>query len=147
MQKSCLTIPDTENGPTMYQNSDDTRHFYNEINSVSFEVIQDKIEMLKKRLVIFLCLPQTFFFVFYRCQELNYPLLEEYDFQHDTILKNLNIELRPDSILRPYQEESLRKMFNNGKIDTTFVFALSIYLFFSLGRARSGLIVLPCGRC
>jgi DNA excision repair protein ERCC-3 len=147
MQKSCLTIPDTENGPTMDQNSDDTRHFYNEINSVSFEVIQDKIEMLKKRLVICLCLPQTFLFVFYRCQELNYPLLEEYDFQHDTILKNLNIELRPDSILRPYQEESLRKMFNNGKIDTTFVFALSIYLFFSLGRARSGLIVLPCGRC
>ena len=76
---------------------------------VSFEVDHDKIELLRKR-----------------CQEIGYPLLEEYDFRHDTVLKNLNIELRPNAILRPYQEGSLRKMFHNG-------------------RARSGLIVLPCG--
>jgi DNA excision repair protein ERCC-3 len=43
--------------------------------------------------------------------------LEEYDFRHDTVLKNLNIELRPNAILRPYQEKSLRKMFGNGKVE------------------------------
>ncbi|CAF1429664.1 unnamed protein product [Adineta steineri] len=81
-----------------------------DLNLGSFEVIQQKIESLKKR-----------------CQELKYPLLEEYDFVHDTMTKNLNIQLAPDANLRPYQEESLRKMFNNN------------------GRARSGIIVLPCG--
>ncbi|CAF1552496.1 unnamed protein product, partial [Adineta steineri] len=80
-----------------------------DLKIVSFEVIQNSIEILRKR-----------------CQELEHPLLEEYDFRHDTNLKNLNIELRPNAILRPYQEKSLRKMFGNG-------------------RARSGLIVLPCG--
>ncbi|CAF1386946.1 unnamed protein product [Adineta steineri] len=79
------------------------------LNLESFEVNRQKIESLKKR-----------------CQELKYPLLEEYDFVHDTMTKNLNIQLAPDANLRPYQEESLRKMFNNG-------------------RARSGIIVLPCG--
>jgi DNA excision repair protein ERCC-3 len=98
---------------------DDIRRFYEKIDRdeedledlkiVSFEIIQNKIELLRKR-----------------CQELEHPLLEEYDFRHDTMLKNLNIELRPNAILRPYQEKSLRKMFGNG-------------------RARSGLIVLPCG--
>jgi len=98
---------------------DDIRRFYDKIDRdeedledlkiVSFEVIQSTIEQLRKR-----------------CQELEHPLLEEYDFRHDTVLKNLNIELRPNAILRPYQEKSLRKMFGNG-------------------RARSGLIVLPCG--
>ena len=53
---------------------------------------------------------------FASCQELDYPLLEEYDFRHDTMLKNLDIELRPNAILRPYQEKSLRKMFGNGKL-------------------------------
>jgi len=37
-----------------------------------------------------------------------------------------SIDLKPNTILRPYQEKSLRKMFGNG-------------------RARSGVIVLPCG--
>ena len=36
------------------------------------------------------------------------------------------MDLKPTTILRPYQEKSLRKMFGNG-------------------RARSGVIVLPCG--
>jgi hypothetical protein len=39
-----------------------------------------------------------------------------------------SIDLKPSAVLRPYQEKSLRKMFGNG-------------------RARSGVIVLPCGRC
>ena len=37
------------------------------------------------------------------------------------------IDLKPSTVLRPYQEKSLRKMFGNG-------------------RARSGVIVLPCGK-
>ena len=38
-----------------------------------------------------------------------------------------SIDLKPSTVLRPYQEKSLRKMFGNG-------------------RARSGVIVLPCGK-
>lgn len=57
---------------------------------------------------------------------LDYPLLEEYDFRHDTMNEDLPISLRPLALLRPYQEKSLNKMFGNG-------------------RARSGIIVLPCG--
>ncbi|UJR08861.1 hypothetical protein I4U23_013116 [Adineta vaga] len=77
--------------------------------SMSFEVKQIKVGLLRKR-----------------CQQLKYPLVENYDFVHDTLLPNLNIELSENAKLRPYQEESLRKVFNNG-------------------RARSGIIVLPCG--
>lgn len=125
--KSHLIIPGTNttvagsesSSTTNEQVPDDIRRLYEKIDRddeeieelkiVSFEVLQSKIEQLRKR-----------------CQELEYPLLEEYDFRHDTNLKNLSIELRPNAILRPYQEKSLRKMFGNG-------------------RARSGLIVLPCG--
>uniref|UniRef100_A0A915AQ27 General transcription and DNA repair factor IIH helicase/translocase subunit XPB n=3 Tax=Parascaris univalens TaxID=6257 RepID=A0A915AQ27_PARUN len=61
-----------------------------------------------------------------RCIELEYPLLAEYDFRNDTFNPNLGIDLKPSTTLRPYQEKSLRKMFGNS-------------------RARSGVIVLPCG--
>ena len=57
---------------------------------------------------------------------LNYPIIEEYDFLADRTNADLNIELSPKANLRPYQEKSLSKMFSNG-------------------RARSGVIVLPCG--
>ncbi|KAK2664121.1 hypothetical protein Ddye_002695 [Dipteronia dyeriana] len=57
---------------------------------------------------------------------LNYPMLEEYDFRNDTVNPDLNMELKPHAQPRPYQEKSLSKMFGNG-------------------RARSGIIVLPCG--
>jgi len=61
-----------------------------------------------------------------RCIEIDYPSLEEYDFRNDTTTPNVNIDLKPGAIIRPYQEKSLSKMFGNG-------------------RARSGIIVLPCG--
>ncbi|XP_078487194.1 excision repair cross-complementing rodent repair deficiency, complementation group 3 [Ciona intestinalis] len=80
-----------------------------ETQVVSFEVNQEMVETLQKR-----------------CIELEYPLLAEYDFRNDTINKDLKIDLKPTTVLRPYQEKSLRKMFGNG-------------------RARSGVIVLPCG--
>ncbi|CAM0882202.1 unnamed protein product [Alopecurus aequalis] len=57
---------------------------------------------------------------------LNFPMLEEYDFRNDTINPDLDMELKPQARPRPYQEKSLSKMFGNG-------------------RARSGIIVLPCG--
>ena len=81
----------------------------NTIKTVSFEVDQEKLETLQKRTM-----------------ELDYPLLAEYDFRHDTVNPDINIDLKPMAVLRPYQEKSLRKMFGNG-------------------RARSGVIVLPCG--
>jgi DNA excision repair protein ERCC-3 len=61
-----------------------------------------------------------------RCLELGYPVLEEYDFHNDQVNPNLEIDLRPNTTIRSYQEKSLSKMFSNG-------------------RARSGIIVLPCG--
>ncbi|KAF9593073.1 hypothetical protein IFM89_020137 [Coptis chinensis] len=53
-------------------------------------------------------------------------MLEEYDFRNDTVNPDLKIELKPQIQAQPYQEESLSKMFGTG-------------------RARSGIIVLPCG--
>jgi DNA excision repair protein ERCC-3 len=61
-----------------------------------------------------------------RCLDLAYPILEEYDFRNDDVNANLEIDLRPNTQIRPYQEKSLSKMFGNG-------------------RAKSGIIVLPCG--
>ncbi|TVY51316.1 General transcription and DNA repair factor IIH helicase subunit XPB [Lachnellula cervina] len=61
-----------------------------------------------------------------RCLTLHYPALEEYDFRNDYLNANLEIDLRPATQIRPYQEQGLSKMFGNG-------------------RAKSGIIVLPCG--
>ena len=55
-----------------------------------------------------------------------FPLIQEYDFDRDTKNPNLKIELRPNTMTRDYQEQALAKMFSHG-------------------RARSGIIVLPCG--
>lgn len=42
-------------------------------------------------------------------------MLEEYDFRHDTVNADLNVELKPNVTLRPYQEKSMAKMFGNGR--------------------------------
>ncbi|ESO06330.1 hypothetical protein HELRODRAFT_155693 [Helobdella robusta] len=81
----------------------------NVLQVVSFEVITGCLEKLQKR-----------------CIDLDYPLLSEYDFKNDSANTDVKIDLRSNTVLRPYQEKSLRKMFGNG-------------------RARSGVIVLPCG--
>ncbi|EME43363.1 hypothetical protein DOTSEDRAFT_72690 [Dothistroma septosporum NZE10] len=57
---------------------------------------------------------------------LKLPLTEEYDFHADERNAKLDIKLRPVVQIRYYQEQALAKMFGNG-------------------RARSGIIVLPCG--
>jgi DNA excision repair protein ERCC-3 len=68
------------------------------LETVSFEVEQEKIETIQKR-----------------CIEIDHPLLAEYDFRNDTVNKDINIDLKPAAVLRPYQEKSLRKMFGNGR--------------------------------
>lgn len=75
----------------------------------SFEIANDSVEIVKKR-----------------CQEIDFPMMEEYDFRNDTRNPDLEVDLKPSTQIRPYQEKSLSKMFGNG-------------------RARSGIIVLPCG--
>ncbi|KAF2200912.1 DNA repair helicase rad25 [Delitschia confertaspora ATCC 74209] len=61
-----------------------------------------------------------------RCQDIGLPLTEEYDFKNDEVNPDLEIDLRPSARIRDYQERALGKMFGNS-------------------RARSGIIVLPCG--
>ena len=58
--------------------------------------------------------------------KLELPLTEEYDFRNDEVNATLDIDLKPFAQIRYYQEQALSKMFGNG-------------------RARSGIIVLPCG--
>ncbi|KAL3780389.1 hypothetical protein ACHAW5_006463 [Stephanodiscus triporus] len=59
-------------------------------------------------------------------KSLDYPLMEEYDFRNDKFNPDVPMDLKPHTRIRRYQERSLSKMFGNG-------------------RARSGIIVLPCG--
>lgn len=75
----------------------------------SFEIADKDVETVQKE-----------------CLNLEYPVLEEYDFRRDEVNPSLDIDLKPGTQIRPYQEKSLSKMFGNG-------------------RAKSGLIVLPCG--
>lgn len=75
----------------------------------SFEILEEEIERVKRR-----------------CNDLGFPMLEEYDFRNDKLNPDLDIDLKPITHIRPYQEKSLAKMFGNS-------------------RARSGIIVLPCG--
>ncbi|KAL7960818.1 P-loop containing nucleoside triphosphate hydrolase protein [Trichoderma compactum] len=75
----------------------------------SFEIADKDVETVQKE-----------------CLNLGFPVLEEYDFRRDEVNATLDIDLKPGTQIRPYQEKSLSKMFGNG-------------------RAKSGLIVLPCG--
>ncbi|EFC41711.1 predicted protein [Naegleria gruberi] len=61
-----------------------------------------------------------------QCIVIGHPTLDEYDFRNDKRNSSLVIDLKPTTTIRSYQEKSLNKMFSNG-------------------RARSGIIVLPCG--
>ncbi|XP_077978060.1 general transcription and DNA repair factor IIH helicase/translocase subunit XPB-like [Glandiceps talaboti] len=92
-----------------YEKIDEEEEENEDLDTVSFEVNQEHIETIQRR-----------------CIELEYPLLAEYDFRNDSVNPDVNVDLKPMAVLRPYQEKSLRKMFGNG-------------------RARSGVIVLPCG--
>jgi len=77
---------------------------------VSFQIKGEQVEAVKRQAI-----------------ELDYPLMEEYDFRNDNVNPNVPLmDLKPHTRIRRYQERSLAKMFGNG-------------------RARSGIIVLPCG--
>eukprot|EP00815_Leptocylindrus_aporus_P005695 CAMPEP_0116053682 /NCGR_PEP_ID=MMETSP0322-20121206/2345_1 /TAXON_ID=163516 /ORGANISM="Leptocylindrus danicus var. apora, Strain B651" /LENGTH=763 /DNA_ID=CAMNT_0003536917 /DNA_START=210 /DNA_END=2502 /DNA_ORIENTATION=+ len=90
---------------------DGDRKFVNKqaLTTVAFEVKADQVENVKKQAI-----------------DMDYPLMEEYDFRNDKINKDVPMDLKPNTRIRRYQERSLAKMFGNG-------------------RARSGIIVLPCG--
>ncbi|GFE55061.1 DNA repair helicase [Babesia ovis] len=59
-------------------------------------------------------------------QSMRRPLVMEYDFRKDKRTPTLDCCIRSNIKIRYYQERALRRMFSNG-------------------RARSGIIVLPCG--
>jgi DNA excision repair protein ERCC-3 len=63
----------------------------------SFEIKESAIEVVKKE-----------------CVDIDYPMLEEYDFRNDHVNADLEIDLKPTTTIRPYQEKSLSKMFGNG---------------------------------
>ncbi|KAG7663283.1 SSL2 [[Candida] subhashii] len=120
--KDDITIPGTKkkDGNTTAENNEAEDIFASVIGNKedddddfdtvhSFEIANDSVEIVKRR-----------------CQEIEYPVLEEYDFRNDARNPDLEIDLKPSTQIRPYQEKSLSKMFGNG-------------------RARSGIIVLPCG--
>uniref|UniRef100_A0A7E4WDH7 General transcription and DNA repair factor IIH helicase/translocase subunit XPB n=1 Tax=Panagrellus redivivus TaxID=6233 RepID=A0A7E4WDH7_PANRE len=103
----------------------DVADYYNRVIDNDGED-EDADAIRNLRILCFEIKPQHLEHVQRRCIELEYPLLAEYDFRNDTNNPNLGIDLKPTTSLRPYQEKSLRKMFGNS-------------------RARSGIIVLPCG--
>uniref|UniRef100_G1S0I6 General transcription and DNA repair factor IIH helicase/translocase subunit XPB n=1 Tax=Nomascus leucogenys TaxID=61853 RepID=G1S0I6_NOMLE len=88
-----------------YEQMDKDEEEEEETQTVSFEVKQEMIET-----------PET----------LHPPGVPLCRYTSDSVNPDINIDLKPTAVLRPYQEKSLRKMFGNG-------------------RARSGVIVLPCG--
>ena len=49
-----------------------------------------------------------------QCNDLDTPVLEEYDFRHDTDNPPLPINLRHNTAIRDYQEKALNQMFANG---------------------------------
>ena len=67
-------------------------------------------------------------------------MLEEYDFRNDTVNANLDIDLKPSTVIRPYQETSLSKMFGNGCVPSSWYLATPMYsssLLYVLVRASS----------
>ena len=88
--------------------------------------VEDEAAAANKKIVSFEVNQEKLESLQQRTMAMDYPLLAEYDFRNDTHNPDINIDLKPMATLRPYQEKSLRKMFGNG-------------------RARSGVIVLPCG--
>jgi DNA excision repair protein ERCC-3 len=104
---------------------------------VSFQVQAEEVESVKRQAI-----------------ELDYPLMEEYDFKNDHINPNVpQMDLKPHTRIRRYQERewirfSSRWICENVKFLSNaciFTSTGSLSKMFGNGRARSGIIVLPCG--
>lgn len=66
---------------------------------VSFQIKGELVELVKRQAI-----------------ELDYPLMEEYDFRNDNVNPNVpQMDLKPHTRIRRYQERSLSKMFGNGR--------------------------------
>jgi DNA excision repair protein ERCC-3 len=61
--------------------------------TVSFQVKGDSVEVVKRRAI-----------------DLDYPLMEEYDFRNDKVNPNVPMDLKPHTRIRRYQERSLSKV-------------------------------------
>lgn len=120
--------PDADGKDTIKEGGEvvpeDIQNFYNKIDAEDEE--EDEAAAASKKIVSFEVNQEKLESLQQRTMAMDYPLLAEYDFRNDTHNPDINIDLKPMATLRPYQEKSLRKMFGNG-------------------RARSGVIVLPCG--
>merc|ERR1719234_35807 len=120
--------PDADGKDTIKEGGEvvpeDIQNFYNKIDAEDEE--EDEAAAANKKIVSFAGNQEKLESLQQRTMAMEYPLLAEYDFRNDTHNPDINIDLKPMATLRPYQEKSLRKMFGNG-------------------RARSGVIVLPCG--
>jgi len=120
--------PDADGKDTIKEGGEvvpeDIQNFYNKIDAEDEE--EDEAAAANKKIVSFEVNQEKLESLQQRTMAMDYPLLAEYDFRNDTHNPDINIDLKPMATLRPYQEKSLRKMFGNG-------------------RARSGVIVLPCG--
>lgn len=91
-----------------------------------FDSEDDEMKAGLKRVFLFQITGEEAEHVKKRAIELDYPLMEEYDFRNDIANPSISLDLKPIAKIRPYQDKSLEKIFGNG-------------------RARSGVIVLPCG--
>lgn len=93
---------------------------------VSFQIKGEEVEKVKRQSI-----------------ELDYPLMEEYDFKNDQTNASVpNMDLKPHTRIRRYQERSLAKMFGNGRARSVSMTLISYR--FSLFVIQ-GIIVLPCG--
>ena len=86
--------------------------------TVSFQVKGDSVEIVKRRAI-----------------DLDYPLMEEYDFRNDRINPDVPMDLKPHTRIRRYQERSLSKVSHIEKI-------LLIYLLVSMYSVFNSLIVI-----
>ena len=75
--------------------ADETEEMQREVHM--FEIEKTQVEAVKQR-----------------CSDMEYPVVEEYDFRGDTVNPNIPIDLKPTTQIRSYQEKSLSKMFGNG---------------------------------
>ena len=76
--------------------------------TVSFQIKGDSVEVVKRRAI-----------------DLDYPLMEEYDFRNDKMNPDVPMDLKPHTKIRRYQERSLSKV-------SLFLMFLLVYLSINL---------------